>query len=54
LAWFKDQGWGFKDTEFVLGADGVVILTGNRYTASGEKLPKFREWAETKCGIDVK
>jgi len=36
-----------------MGSDGVAHLTGARYMSSGEKLPKFREWAETKCGINI-
>jgi len=30
LDWFKDNGWGFKDTEFVMDPDGQVRLTGKR------------------------
>ena len=52
--WFKNNGWGFKDTEFMLGDDGVVSITGNRYQFSGQKMPKFKEWAETVLGLDVK
>ncbi|KAL4465819.1 hypothetical protein ABPG74_004056 [Tetrahymena malaccensis] len=51
--WFKNQGWGYKDTDFVLGADGVVYLSGSRYQFSGEKMPKFKEWAENIIGIDL-
>jgi alkyldihydroxyacetonephosphate synthase len=45
LSWFRHNGWGYKDTEFVLRPDGAVMLTGNRYQFAGQKLPKFREWA---------
>lgn len=36
-----------------MGADGVVYLSGSRYEFSGEKMPKFREWAENVIGIDL-
>ena len=51
--WFKHNGWGFKDTEFVIDSDGLVRITGNRYQFSGQKMPKFREWAETVVGLDT-
>lgn len=47
------NGWGYKDTEFVVNEDGTVHITGNRYQFSGQKMPKFKEWAETVIGIDV-
>ena len=43
--WFKNNGWGFKDTEFSVGNDQVVSITGDRYQFSGQKMPKFKEWA---------
>lgn len=42
--WFKNNGWGFKDTEFVLNDDGSVHISGSRYQFSGQKMPKFKEW----------
>lgn len=51
--WFKVNGWGYKDTEFVINDDGSVHITGNRYQFSGQKMPKFKEWAESVIGIDV-
>ena len=51
--WFKHNGWGFKDTEFVLDSDGLVRITGNRYQFSGQKMPKFREWAENVVGLNI-
>lgn len=54
LDWFKEKGWGYKDTEFVLDdKTGQVGLTGDRYVFSGKMMPDFRSWAETKIGIDV-
>jgi alkyldihydroxyacetonephosphate synthase len=51
--WFKHNGWGFKDTEFVIDSDGIVRITGNRYQFSGQKMPKFKEWAETEAKLDT-
>lgn len=51
--WFKVNGWGFKDTEFILDKSGQVKLTGSRYLFSGQQLPKFREWCERECHIDL-
>jgi len=51
--WFRVNGWGFKDTEFVLDKDGQVKLTGSRYLFSGQQLPKFREWVEKEINIDL-
>lgn len=54
LDWFKEKGWGFKDTEFVIDdKSGQIGLTGDRYTFSGKIMPDFRQWAENKVGIDV-
>jgi len=51
--WFKNQGWGYKDTEFALDDDGIVYLSGNRYKFSGERMPIFRQWAEEVIGLDM-
>ncbi len=51
--WFKHNGWGFKDTEFLLGDDGSVQITGNRYEFSGQKMPKFKQWVEAVVGLDI-
>ena len=51
--WFKNNGWGFKDTEFSLGEDGKVSISGSRYQFSGQKMPKFKEWAESVLGLEV-
>jgi len=51
--WFRVNGWGYNDTEFILDKDGLVKLTGNRYLFSGQVLPKFREWVEKEVHIDL-
>lgn len=54
LDWFKEKGWGYKDTEFVIDdKTGQVGLTGDKYVFSGKMMPDFRAWAENKIGIDI-
>ncbi len=38
------DGWGFKDTRFVVKPDGQVTLTGKRYGLSGIDLPTLLPW----------
>lgn len=50
----KWNGWGYKDSRFVLEKEGVVKFTGQRYKAlAGEFLPKLREWFERECGSSM-
>ena len=51
LSWFKEQGWGYKDTEFRL-QNNVIEITGKRYLYSGKQLPAFKAWAESQAGLD--
>ena len=54
LDWFKTQGWGFRDTEFLLDAEtDQVGLTGSSYMFSGKMMPSFKDWALEKAGIDL-
>ena len=53
LDWFKNNGWGYKDTEFLLGDDGVVRLTGARYSICNKRLLSFKKWAEEVIGLDT-
>lgn len=49
----KWNGWGYKDTEFLLGEDGDCYITGSdRYVLSGQVIPLFRPWFEKFCGLD--
>ena len=54
----KWNGWGFADTRIQLDAhSGQVEITGPRYAhmfPADRILPKLRQWAEDKIGIDVK
>lgn len=53
LEWFKNNGWGYRDTEFLLGDDGIVRMTGARYSICNKRLLSFRKWAEEVIGLDT-
>lgn len=48
------NGWGFRDTEFILTSSGDIALAGHRYAYSGRTMPHLRSWMEAKTGIDIK
>eukprot|EP01095_Lingulamoeba_sp_RSL-Kostka_P002218 TRINITY_DN13097_c0_g1_i1.p1 TRINITY_DN13097_c0_g1~~TRINITY_DN13097_c0_g1_i1.p1 ORF type:complete len:634 (+),score=276.85 TRINITY_DN13097_c0_g1_i1:60-1961(+) len=50
----KWNGWGYKDTAFILNDDGVIELTGNKYWLSGSVFPKFLPFIENQMeGADT-
>ena len=51
-SYFKLNGWGFKDTKFVL-ENKVVSITGERYSFSGKKMSKYFPFAENECKISM-
>ena len=54
MDWFKEKGWGYKDTEFVIDeATQEIGLTGDRYLFSGDIMPNFKQWAIDFIGIDL-
>jgi len=48
----KWNGWGYKDTEFLMRKDGMVYVSGKRYLLSGKNLPGFRYYIERHCGVN--
>jgi alkyldihydroxyacetonephosphate synthase len=49
----KWNGWGYKDSRFVVCNDGIYF-TGTRYPIGGEvKLKAFNEWVKTKFNVDM-
>ena len=46
------DGWGFRDSEFIVRADGSVLLTGSRYALSGLELPDLLPWIRKVMGVD--
>jgi alkyldihydroxyacetonephosphate synthase len=48
-----NHGWGFRDTQFEIGPDGHVRLTGNRYEISGFSMPGFLPFCEDALGVQL-
>ncbi|RWS24281.1 alkyldihydroxyacetonephosphate synthase-like protein [Leptotrombidium deliense] len=50
----KWNGWGFKDSKFEVDSNTLMFrFTGNRYAIGDKNLPNFKNWVETKLGVDV-
>lgn len=49
----KWNGWGYKDSKFILNKNGQVEFTGGRYKLSGHVMPHLREWMFKTVGIDI-
>ena len=47
------DGWGFKDTRFVVQKNGSVVLTGARYNISNVELPTLMPWMAQKLGAPL-
>jgi alkyldihydroxyacetonephosphate synthase len=47
------HAWGFRDTQFVLGADRSVRLTGDRYEICGFAMPGFMPFVEDALGVEI-
>ena len=45
------DGWGFADSGFRVDANGVVVLSGNRYDLAGTELPDLLPWVSRTIGI---
>eukprot|EP01113_Clastostelium_recurvatum_P019459 TRINITY_DN2294_c0_g1_i2.p1 TRINITY_DN2294_c0_g1~~TRINITY_DN2294_c0_g1_i2.p1 ORF type:complete len:654 (-),score=171.81 TRINITY_DN2294_c0_g1_i2:1-1962(-) len=58
LSWAKNldnlkwNGWGYKDSGFLMNDKGQVYFAGKRYELAGSVLPHFRGWAEKVAGVD--
>jgi alkyldihydroxyacetonephosphate synthase len=44
------EGWGFRDSRFVVRPDGSVLLTGSRYNISNVELPSLLPWVSEQLG----
>jgi len=49
----KWNGWGYKDSKFIVNKDGYVEFTGGRYKLSGHTMPHLREWMSKTVGISL-
>jgi hypothetical protein len=47
------NGWGYKDSSFLLNAKGLATFKGERYPISGVEMPHLREWMERELSIDM-
>ena len=47
------HGWGYRDTQFEVGNDGHVRLSGNRYDISGFSMPGFLPFCEDALGVKL-
>lgn len=53
IDYFKKQGWGYNDSEFILDMQKKQIkVTGDRYLYSGKYLPELLPYAESKIQVD--
>lgn len=48
-----DHAWGYRDTQFELGPEGHVRLTGRRYEISGVPMPEFLPFCEEVLGVKL-
>lgn len=48
-----DHAWGYRDTQFELGPDGHVRLSGRRYEISGAPMPGFLPFCEDALGVKL-
>lgn len=49
----KWNGWGYKDSRFLLNKDGQVEFTGERYKLSNQVLPNMRDWMIATVGVSL-
>lgn len=49
----KWNGWGYKDSKFILNKEKQVKFTGDRYRLSGKTLPLLRDWMIKTVGINL-
>ena len=49
----KWNGWGYKDSKFIVNKRGQVEFLGERYGIAGKCLPFFRPWMMSTLNIDL-
>ncbi|XP_034936548.1 alkyldihydroxyacetonephosphate synthase [Chelonus insularis] len=50
----KWNGWGYKDSEFIVNDNSIIEFTGSRYPIGNLQLPYFTEWVQRVLGVDLK
>ncbi|XP_046330946.2 alkyldihydroxyacetonephosphate synthase, peroxisomal-like [Haliotis rufescens] len=49
----KWNGWGYKDSKFLINKDGHVQFSGERYRLSGSTMPALKDWMKATVGISL-
>ncbi|KAK2149953.1 hypothetical protein LSH36_429g00019 [Paralvinella palmiformis] len=49
----KWNGWGYKDSKFIINKHGQVEFTGERYKISGKMMPALRDWMLSNVGVSL-
>ncbi|GAB1609457.1 alkyldihydroxyacetonephosphate synthase, peroxisomal-like [Argonauta hians] len=49
----KWNGWGYKDSKFIVNKAGQVEFTGDRYRLSKKVLPHLKDFMVKACGISL-
>ncbi|XP_043266484.1 alkyldihydroxyacetonephosphate synthase [Venturia canescens] len=49
----KWNGWGYKDSEFIVNENNIIEFTGNRYSIGNLQLPYFTQWVKDVLGVDL-
>nr|CAD66418.1 alkyl-dihydroxyacetonephosphate synthase [Suberites domuncula]CAD79441.1 dihydroxyacetonephosphate synthase [Suberites domuncula] len=49
----KWNGWGYKDSGFLINDKGMAQFLGKRYAIGGQELPHFRKWMEENVQLDL-
>ncbi len=49
----SSENWGFRDTRFAFGDDGVITVLGDRYELSGQKLVRLLPWIREVLEVNV-
>lgn len=49
----SSENWGFRDTRFAFGDDGVITVLGDRYELSGQKLVRLLPWIREVLEVNI-
>uniref|UniRef100_A0A1B6LVZ4 Alkylglycerone-phosphate synthase n=1 Tax=Graphocephala atropunctata TaxID=36148 RepID=A0A1B6LVZ4_9HEMI len=49
----KWNGWGYKDSKFLVNNRDIIEFTGSRYPIGQQELPYFTEWVVRKLNVNL-
>ncbi|XP_058801208.1 alkyldihydroxyacetonephosphate synthase isoform X2 [Phymastichus coffea] len=49
----KWNGWGYKDSAFILNEKDIIKFTGNRYSIGNKELPYLTSWVKETFQVDL-